>query len=79
MNEVVKVMKTLQEDGLEKGEGTVTQRTEYSLAQEAKSWDHLLVQMADWNERERSWGEFKKRYESGEKKEHGRKVFGRLT
>lgn len=77
MNEAVRVVKTLQGDGLREREDVAAQRTEYSLAQEAKSWDHLIVQMADWNEREQCWNEFKKRYESGGKKEHGKKIFGR--
>lgn len=77
MNEAVRVVKTLQGDGLREREDVAAQRTEYSLAQEAKSWDHLIVQMADWNERERCWNEFKKQCESGGKKEHGKKIFGR--
>lgn len=34
-------------------------------AQEAKTWDFMLAQMADWEERERSWKKFK---EEAEKK-----------
>lgn len=80
MDEAVMVMRSLQENIFEKGEDVVDQQhTEHSLAQEAKGWDHLIIQMADWEKRERNWSEFKKRYESGRKKKVGRGVFGKLS
>lgn len=50
----VSVVKALLED---KRDGDEPQKredadAEYSLAQEAKSWDHLVTQMADWEKRE---------------------------
>ncbi|MCJ1312226.1 hypothetical protein MMC25_005900 [Agyrium rufum] len=35
-------------------------REQAALNQESKTWDFMLSQMADWNERERSWEKFRK-------------------
>lgn len=43
-----------------------------ALKQESKSWDFMLSQMADWNERERSWEKF--RNEVGRSKILGRRL-----
>lgn len=72
------VMREFQGDQVERKEEAVV-HTEHSLVQEAKSWDHLLAQMADWKERERSWNEFRKRYESGGKRKTGGRTLGRLA
>lgn len=34
-------------------------RGEEALRHESKAWDFMLAQMADWEERQRSWGQFK--------------------
>lgn len=57
---------------------TVRDDEESELTKEGKSWDHLVVQMADWKERERSWNEFRRRCEEGGKKK-GRRIFGKLV
>ncbi|KAI9824038.1 MAG: hypothetical protein M1832_002106 [Thelocarpon impressellum] len=38
-------------------------RTDETLVQEDKKWDFFVTQMADWDERERSWAVFKRRVE----------------
>lgn len=38
---------------------TTTSKEEALRDQESKAWDHMLSQMADWEERERSWKQFK--------------------
>lgn len=68
-----------QQNRLEIKEEVSVQHREHALADESKSWDHLLAQMADWNERERSWNEFRARYESTGKKRTGKKIFGRRS
>lgn len=72
-------IKRNQQNRLEIKEEVSVQHREHALADEAKSWDHLLAQMADWNERERSWNEFRARYESTGKKRAGKKIFGRRS
>ena len=47
-----------------------------ALRQENKTWDFMLGQMADWQERERSWEGFKKNVEG--RKLLGNKLFRRL-
>lgn len=43
-----------------------------AIRHEGKTWDFMLAQMADWEERERSWGIFRNRVENG-------KRFGKLA
>ena len=43
-----------------------------ALRQENKTWDFFLAQMSDWNERERSWEQFRKEVGSS-------RVLGRRT
>ena len=36
------------------------EREQAAMRQEAKSWDFMLAQMADWKEREKSWDNFRR-------------------
>lgn len=62
----VSVVSVPEEDSAKEAE------VDMQLEEEAKSWDHLVSQMADWNERERRWEEFSKRYKEGKKRGWGR-------
>ncbi|KAH8146690.1 uncharacterized protein LAJ45_09373 [Morchella importuna] len=64
----VSVVSTAEEDGAKEAE---TDADTVLEEEEAKSWDHLASQMEDWNERERKWEEFSRRYTYKEGKRRG--------
>ncbi|KAF2489297.1 hypothetical protein BU16DRAFT_177849 [Lophium mytilinum] len=49
-------------------------RGEEALKHESKTWDFMLGQMADWEERERSWGKFRETVNTGRTKLLGRRI-----
>ncbi|KAF2805542.1 uncharacterized protein BDZ99DRAFT_501749 [Mytilinidion resinicola] len=49
-------------------------RGEEAVRLESKTWDFMLGQMADWEERERSWGKFRETVKTGRTKLLGRRI-----
>ncbi|OJD28738.1 uncharacterized protein BKCO1_11500016 [Diplodia corticola] len=61
-------------------EACLRQDGDMRLVQENKSWDFMLSQMADWEERERSWGRFRSEVERRQGRIHAMGVgIGRLS
>jgi len=44
------------------------------LKYESKSWDFMLAQMVDWDEREQSWNKFRKEVAGGRRKMLARRI-----
>jgi len=45
-----------------------------ALRYESKSWDFMLAQMVDWDEREQSWNKFRKEVSGGRRKMLARRI-----